>query len=92
VTFATESGDVPVESGELVRFAPGEFQLGRNPGGERASVLALGVPRESTEIQYRRRCETCGGETIQVPEFVEASNDVRIRCTGCGSTTDEIRR
>ncbi len=57
VTFETEDGDVPVSTGELVRFGPGEFQRGTNRGTERVVALALGAPRpENEEVDLARDC------------------------------------
>ncbi len=90
VVFETESGAIEVRSGEAIRFAPGEFQLGRNRSDEWVIALALGAPRESTEIEYLRKCPVCGDETIQIPEIVESRNELVIRCTVCDSTVDEL--
>lgn len=90
VTFETAVGDVVVSAGEIVRFGPGEFQLGHNRGDERAHVLAIGAPRTSEELEYLRDCPTCGTETIQVPETVDGSTAIVIHCTECDSRTDEI--
>jgi uncharacterized cupin superfamily protein len=43
-TFETEIGDVDVEAGEVIRFAPSEFQLGTNQTDDRVEALALGAP------------------------------------------------
>jgi uncharacterized cupin superfamily protein len=90
VTFRTEEGDVGVSAGELIRFAPGEFQLGRNRGDERVVALALGAPRHSTEIEYRRPCPECDDETIQRPEVRESEGAVVVRCSECGTEVDEL--
>lgn len=90
VTFETEAGEVEVETGEIIRFAPGEFQLGRNLGDERAHVLAIGAPRESEKIEYLQDCPTCEEETIQVPEITENPTTIQVHCTECDSRTDEI--
>lgn len=90
VTFETEADDVDVEPGEMIRFEPGEFQLGRNPGDERAHVLAVGAPRGSTEIEYLRDCPSCEDETIQTPEISDEPTAILIHCTVCDSQTDEI--
>ncbi|WP_247730910.1 cupin domain-containing protein [Halovivax limisalsi] len=62
-TFETETGDVTVGAGEIVRFAPGEFQRGWNRGDERVVALALGAPLAYGESELRRDCPTCGGQT-----------------------------
>lgn len=90
VTFETEADAVEVDAGDIIRFEPGEFQLGRNLGDERAHVLAIGAPRRSEEIEYLRDCPTCGDETIQTPEFEEEPTAILIHCTECDSRTEEI--
>lgn len=90
VTFETEAGDVAVKAGEVVRFGPGEFQLGRNLGDDRAHVLAIGAPRVSEELEYLRDCPSCGEETIHVPEIEESPEVISIHCTECDSRSDEI--
>lgn len=89
-TFETESGDIEVTESELVRFAPGEFQLGRNLSDERVIALALGAPRDSTEIEYLRDCPTCDDRTIQTPEIDEAERTLVVRCSECEAAVDEI--
>lgn len=91
VMFETESDDVEVNAGEIIRFAPGEFQLGRNRGDERVIAFALGAPRDTEEIEYFRECPTCGEETIQAPSLNESQHTVVIECAECGSTTETIR-
>jgi mannose-6-phosphate isomerase-like protein (cupin superfamily) len=90
VTFETEAGDVEVEAGEVIRFEPGEFQLGRNFGDERAHVLAIGAPRESKEIEYLLECPTCEATTIHVPQLTERPKAILVRCTECDTRTDEV--
>jgi len=50
-TFETRDGDVTVEEHEAVRFAPGEFQCGRNDADGDLVVLAVGAPREAGETR-----------------------------------------
>ncbi|MFD1514239.1 cupin domain-containing protein [Halomarina rubra] len=70
-----------VESGAAVRFAPGEFQSGRNAGDRDLVVLAIGAPRETDALRFPVRCPDCGHDWMRlatdedVPRFV---------CPGCG--------
>ena len=89
-TFRTEAGDVEVGPGELVRFGPGELQLGRNDGPERVVALALGAPGETTEIEYRRPCPDCGEETVQTPDVDREAAVIEITCEACGSAVDRF--
>lgn len=89
-TFWTEDGEVEVHAGEVVRFAPGEFQLGRNAGEERVRALAIGAPGETTEIEYLRPCGECGEATIQTPAVDREAMVFEIRCEACESVVDRF--
>lgn len=89
-TFETETGDVDVEAGEAIRFPPGEFQLGTNQTDDRVKALALGVPRDSEEIEYFIECPQCSERTIQTPEITEDQEALLIRCSECETETDRI--
>lgn len=90
VTFETEDGDVAVSDGEAIRFAPDEFQLARNKHDERATLLALGAPRGSREIQYKRECPTCDDETLQELELDRDRGVFLGVCTECDEVVFEI--
>ncbi|MDX1745410.1 MAG: cupin domain-containing protein [Halobacteriales archaeon] len=90
VTFRTEDGDVAVAAGEVVRFAPGEFQLGRNAGDGPVRALAIGAPRDSTEIEYRRPCPDCGEETVQPLDVDREAAAIEITCSRCGSVVESL--
>ena len=87
VTFETEDGDVAVGAGELIRFAPGEFQRGINTGDERVVARALGAPRESGESEIRRHCEDCGERTETTIERATDGDAKLTRCLECGAVT-----
>ena len=87
-----ERESVAVGPHEAVRFAPGEFQLGRNAGDERVVALAVGAPRESRSIEYYRDCPTCDERTVQRPEWSDERGPVPIRCGSCETVVDEGRR
>lgn len=89
-TFETETGPVEVSGGELVRFAPGEFQLGRNLSEEQIAALTIGAPRDTTDIEYLRFCPACDDRTIQTASVRESENTVVIRCTACETDVDTI--
>jgi quercetin dioxygenase-like cupin family protein len=63
VTFETEDGDVDVSAGELIRFAPGDWQLGTNSGDERVVALAMGAPADAGGTEMLRECADCSGRT-----------------------------
>lgn len=87
VTFETESSPVEVTAGEVVRFAPGEFQHGTNEGTDRVRVLALGAPQEASETDLRRTCPDCGGRTPHTIEMAPDRDAIVTRCEDCGALT-----
>ena len=95
-----ERGDVAVRAGEAVRFAPGEFQSGRNDGSEPLVVLAVGAPRESADLRFPAACPDCGrGEmrltTADGPRFVCpdcGAARVPTPCPDCGGEDLRFRR
>lgn len=58
--------EITVGEGEIVRFAPGEFQSGRNDGDGELVVLALGAPRDSEDVRIPVACEECGREDLRL--------------------------
>ncbi|MFB6137306.1 MAG: cupin domain-containing protein [Halobacteriaceae archaeon] len=87
VTFHTREEPVTVSAGELVRFAPGEYQRGVNEGDERVRALAIGAPQEPGETDIRRECPECGHHTGQELELSDDRSAVRARCLECGTVT-----
>ncbi|MFD1515060.1 cupin domain-containing protein [Halomarina rubra] len=82
-TFDIEEGDVVVDTGEAIRFAPGEWQQGWNHGDERLVVLALGAPREDGPTDLRRDCPECGDRTPVTPENIDGERV--FHCDECGA-------
>ncbi|MFC4439466.1 MULTISPECIES: cupin domain-containing protein [Natrialbaceae] len=75
-TFETRAGEVAVEEDEVIRFAPGEFQSGRNAADETLVALALGAPRETDDIRIDRipvlddrnvSCPECERDSMRIP-------------------------
>ncbi len=58
--FETENGPVSVESGEMIRFAPGEFQHGYNDGDGPLEGFAFGAPFGSNDVETLNECPSCG--------------------------------
>lgn len=86
-TFETEEDDVVVEAGQLVRFEPGEWQLGENLGEETVRALAMGAPASENQTDLRRHCEECGGRE---PTSIERADDgpgIVTICESCGAET-----
>lgn len=78
---------VEVDTGEAVRFAPGEYQRGRNEGTERVVALALGAPRDAGETDIRRECVPCGAYTSQKIEMTADRDALVTTCVDCGAET-----
>jgi uncharacterized cupin superfamily protein len=83
-TFETETGDVVVDAGEAIRFAPGDYQRGRNDGDERVVALALGAPQESEEGELLRECPDCGEQTQHWMEMRDDQSAIDVYCLECG--------
>ena len=58
--------ELVVEPGETVRFAPGEFQSGRNDGDEELRLLAVGAPPESDDVRIPVDCPECDHEDLRL--------------------------
>ncbi|WP_134671594.1 cupin domain-containing protein [Halorussus marinus] len=95
-TFETESGDIAVEAGEIVRFPPGELQRGWNRGDERVVALALGAPLSYGEQTTLRECPECGERTdhdLTRRAGASSSDEAVVAiCAACGTETGEWTR
>ncbi|MFC3957216.1 cupin domain-containing protein [Halovivax cerinus] len=80
-TFETLAGDVSVSSDEAIRFAPGDYQAGRNDGDEPLDVLAIGAPRESADIRIPIVCSACEHGNLRLDT---AGDSLSFTCPGCG--------
>jgi uncharacterized cupin superfamily protein len=78
----TTASEEQVESGDAIRFAPGEFQAGRNAGDDELLVLALGGPRDSEDVRLPAACPDCENDTVRL-EVGEAG--VTFVCPACGA-------
>ncbi len=81
VTFETLDGEMTVHEGEVVRFEPGEYQSGRNDADSNAVLLALGAPRETTDMRIPLGCPDCGHRNLRL----ETDDGLTFDCPGCGS-------
>ena len=86
-TFETKDEDVVVEAGEVVRFAPGDYQRGMNLGDERVVALALGAPGESEEGELLRNCPDCGERTQHWMRMRDDESAIDVYCLECGDVT-----
>ena len=84
-TFETLEGSVEVDSEEVVRFAPGEYQEGKNESDERVRVLAMGAPQDDGEVRVPMSCRECDAD-YHVTEVTDEG--ILLTCPDCGN---EIR-
>lgn len=82
-TFETLDGEVTVTRGDVIRVSPGEFQSGRNASDKELVVLALGAPRESSDIRIPADCPACGHDNLRL-DTSEA--ELLFDCPACEST------
>jgi uncharacterized cupin superfamily protein len=87
VTFETEDGPVEVGPGEVVRFAPGEYQRGVNRSSDRVVALVLGAPRESGDLDLRRNCPECDERTANGIRRADDGQGLVTVCEDCGEET-----
>lgn len=84
-TFETRDDTVEVGEDEIIRFAAGEYQEGRNESDDRVRVIALGAPQSMGETRSALECRDCGHDY----HTVEPSKDhITLICPGCGHQFD----
>ena len=92
---------IEVREGEVIRFAPGEFERGVNDSDERVVSLIFSAPgaaHDNEELEYFFECRNCGEERSHHVEPVESGSwqaeavDWRSTCMDCGNsfTTDSF--
>ncbi len=86
-TFETKDEAVMVEAGEIVRFAPGDYQRGKNEGDERVVALALGAPQESEQGELLRDCPKCGERTQHWMSMNDEQDAIEVYCLTCETAT-----
>lgn len=89
-TFETPDDEIAVAEGELIRFAPGDYQKGYNDPGEgdgNVVGFALGAPGAShdwDELESIVACPDCGDEKSHGVDLV--AGGFRLTCTDCGNS------
>lgn len=78
----TDRETVEVGAGEVIRFAPGEYQTGTNDGKEPVDALALGAPAGSTAVRVPGPCPDCGADALALT-FVDG--EMGTECPDCGA-------
>lgn len=74
-------GEVTVRAGEAIRFAPGEFQSGRNGSNVDLVVLAIGAPRNGEDVRLPAACPDCGHGNLRLDTD---GSGVAFVCPDCG--------
>jgi mannose-6-phosphate isomerase-like protein (cupin superfamily) len=77
-----ETETVTVGPDEAVRFAPGEYQQGRNESDETVVALALGAPKDSTEGRVAQPCPDCESPAMAL---VPGPEGLVMECPECGA-------
>jgi uncharacterized cupin superfamily protein len=84
-TFETEEGAVEVGDDEAIRFAPGEYQEGKNESDERVRALAMGAPQGMGETRAKFPCRECGAD-YHVTDV--GAEEVTLTCPDCGNVVE----
>ncbi|WP_101295237.1 cupin domain-containing protein [Halegenticoccus soli] len=79
-TLARPSGEITVAEGEAVRFAPGEFQSGRNASSDDLVAFAIGAPRDSEDVRLPLDCPECGCDELRLDA---GESDPKLVCPAC---------
>ncbi|ELY57450.1 cupin domain-containing protein [Natronolimnohabitans innermongolicus] len=85
-----ETETITVGAGDVIRFAPGEFQHGYNDDDAEETVagFAFGAPDSQHDwdqiesLQYCRECEAETGHGLELT----ADGDFRMTCSECGNS------
>ncbi|SDQ62188.1 cupin domain-containing protein [Natronobacterium texcoconense] len=88
--FDTDEGEITVEAGEVIRFAPGDFQQGYNAENaeERVVGFAFGAPGAKHDwdqiesLVFCRRCEEEQGHGLSITD----SGGFELTCSACGDS------
>jgi len=84
-TFETKEGSHEVGENEVIRFAPGEYQEGKNEGDGRVRALAFGAPQDAGETRSALPCGECGADY----HVAEVTGDgVTLTCPDCGNVVE----
>jgi len=89
-TFETPDDEIAVAEGELIRFAPGDYQKGYNdPGGGRRKRRRVRARRTRCVPRLGRTriygaCPDCGDEKPHGVDLV--AGGFRLTCTDCGNS------
>jgi len=85
-TFRTVDEQIRIGTDEVVRFAPGEYQEGRNESDGLVRALAFGAPREAGETRVRVPCDACGDSDYRVADTYDGG--ATLTCPNCDDTIE----
>ncbi|MFB9805470.1 cupin [Haladaptatus pallidirubidus] len=77
-----ETGEITVEAGETIRFAPSEFQSGKNDSESELMILALGAPRDSEDVRFPLTCPDCDHDETRLETD---AGEPTLVCPDCGA-------
>ena len=80
---ARSSGEITVGENEAIRFAPGEFQSGKNDSDGEVVILALGAPKGTEDWRIPVTCPECGHDDTR-PTVADGGTPV-LACPDCGA-------
>ena len=84
-TFETMDGEVTVGEAEVIRFAPGEFQSGKNDSDGEVVAFAMGAPRDSEDVRLPQNCPECGHDNVRA---IPGDDGFNLQCPECGAELD----
>ena len=81
-TFETMDGEVTVGENEVIRFASGEFQSGKNDSDREVVAFAMGAPRDSEDVRLPQNCPECGHDNVRA---IPGDDGFDLQCPECGA-------
>jgi hypothetical protein len=78
-------GEVTVGEDEAIRFAPGEYQSGKNDSDGEVVAFALGAPRDSEDVRIPQECPECGHDNLRA---IPGDDGFDLRCPECGAEVE----
>ena len=96
---ARSSGEITVGENEGIRFAPGEFQSGKNAADEPVVALAVGAPRDSEDVRVPLPCSECGRKDrrpiatdgAEILVCPDCGAESPVKCSECGRSDLRVR-
>jgi uncharacterized cupin superfamily protein len=80
--------EVVVESGQVIRFPPGEFQNGHNHSETLVRAIAVGAPgarHNWDDLESLAPCASCGEETSHSVRKPNEDGVMQLVCNECGT-------